>query len=253
MNSISIGTLVFACTFGGALAGIWLRAALPEHHLSSESKDTVKLGIGLIATMTALVLGLVTASAKSSFDDVAKAVKHTAADVLALDRTLARYGPETKEIRQALHGAIQHRLELSWSEQSSRAVRLDEPDTTRGAEGLVDRIRGLSPQNDHQRWLQSRAVNLGEAILDSRWMIASSITASIPVPFLTILIFWLTIIFTSFGLFAPKNATVIVVFFVCTLSVASAIFLILEMDSPFEGLMKVSPDPLRYAFSRLNQ
>jgi len=253
MNSISIGTLVFACTFGGALAGIWLRAALPEHHLSSESKDTVKLGIGLIATMTALVLGLVTASAKSSFDDVTKAFKHTAADILALDRTLARYGPEAKEIRQALHDTVQLRLELIWPEQSTRVVKLGEPDMLRGAESVMDLIRTLSPQNDRQRALQSRALNLGEALLDARWAIFTSVSTSVPGPFLAILIFWLTIIFTSFGLFAPKNATVIVVFFVCTLSVASAIFLILEMDSPFEGLMKVSPDPLRYAFSRLNQ
>jgi hypothetical protein len=253
MNSISIGTLVFACTFGGALAGIWLRALLPEHHLGSESKDTVKLGIGLIATMTALVLGLVTASAKSSFDDISKAVKHSAADVLALDRTLARYGPETKEIRQALHDTVQRRLELIWPEQSTRAVELIEPDRMRGAEGLVDRIRSLSPQNDHQRWLQSRALTLGEALLDARWVIASSVGTSVPVPFLVILIFWLTIIFTSFGLFAPKNATVIAVFFVCTLSVSSAIFLILEMENPFQGVIKISADPLRYAYARLNQ
>jgi len=213
----------------------------------------VKLGIGLIATMTALVLGLVTASAKSSFDDLAKAIKHTAADVLALDRALARYGPETKEIRQALHDAVQHRLEVTWPDHSSQAATLDESGTTRGIEGIVEQIRGLSPQNDHQRSLQSRALTLGEAILGARWVILSSVGTSIPVPFLTVLIFWLTITFTSFGLFAPNNATVIAVFFVCTLSVASAIFLILEMDSPFQGFMKVSPDPIRYALSRLNQ
>jgi len=96
-------------------------------------------------------------------------------------------------------------------------------------------------------------MTLGEALLEARWVIFSSVGTSVPVPFLVILIFWLTITFTSFGLFAPQNATVIAVFLVCTLSVASAIFLILEMDSPFEGLMKVSPDPLRYAYSRLNQ
>ena len=102
MNPTVIGFVVFACTFGAALAGMRLRRILPQHHFSDESKDTVKLGIGLIATMTALILGLVTASAKSSFDDVTAAVKHAAVDVLALDRTLARYGPETAEVRAAL-------------------------------------------------------------------------------------------------------------------------------------------------------
>ena len=253
MNPTAIGMLVFACTFGGALAGIWLRAVLPEHHLSDESKDTVKVGIGLIATMTALVLGLVTASAKSSFDALDTAVKHTAADVLTLDRTLARYGSESREVREALYHAVERRLEMSWPQKSARASELEIPDMTRGAEGLVDRIRGLSPQNDNQRWLQSRALDLGEALLEARWVIFSGVGTSVPVPFLAVLLFWLTISFASFGLFAPRNATVIAVLFVCALSVAGAVFLILEMDGPLEGLIKISPDPLRYAYSRLNQ
>ena len=253
MNPTAIGTLVFACTFGGALAGIWLRAALPKHHLSDESKDTVQVGIGLIATMTALVLGLVTASAKSSFDALDTAVKHTAADILTLDRTLARYGPESREVREALYHAVERRLEMTWPQKSARAAELEVPDMTRGAEGLVDRIRGLSPQNDNQRWLQSRALDLGEALLQARWVVFSSVGTSVPVPFLAVLLFWLTISFASFGLFAPRNATVIAVLFVCALSVAGAVFLILEMDGPFEGLIKISPDPVRYVHSRINQ
>jgi hypothetical protein len=106
MNHTIVGMIVFTCTFGGALLGMWLRKTVPEHHLDAESKDTVKVGIGLIATMTALVLGLITASAKSSFDDMEAAVKTTAVEVLALDRVLARYGSETGEIRKGLqHGS----------------------------------------------------------------------------------------------------------------------------------------------------
>jgi hypothetical protein len=115
VNPIRIGTLVFICTFGGVLIGMWLRAALPEHHLSNETKDAVRIGIGLIATMTALLLGLVTASAKSSFDSMDSEVRHTAADCLALDRTLVRYGLETREIRQAFSHALGKRLEITWS------------------------------------------------------------------------------------------------------------------------------------------
>jgi len=230
-----------------------LSAALPEHHLSSESKDTVKLGIGLIATMTALVLGLVTASAKGSFDALNKELKQSAVDVLKLDRTLARYGPESKEIREALHYTLEKRLEMAWSQKASRAEKLNALDVARGAEGVIDGIRGLSPRNDDQRWLRSRALDLGEALLEARWVVASSLGTSVPVPFLVVLVFWLTIIFMSFGLLAPRNTTAIAALFVCTLCVAGAIFLILEMDSPFEGLIKVSPDALRYACSRINQ
>jgi hypothetical protein len=253
MNPTAIGMLVFACTFGGALAGIWLRAALPTHHLSDEAKDTVKIGIGLVATMTALVLGLVTASAKSSFDAVDATIKHAAADVLTLDRTLARYGPETRQLRQALHHAVGQQLETIWPRGSSRVVGLDRPEATRGSEQIVGQIRGLSPQTDEQRWLQSRAVDLAEALLSARWVVVGALGPSVPVPFLAVLGFWLTIIFVSFGLFAPRNPTVIAVLLVCALSVGAAIFLILEMDGPFDGLIRISPDPLRYAHSRINQ
>ncbi len=217
MNPISIGTIVFICTFGGAVTGIWLRAALPEHHLSNEARDTVKIGIGLIATMTALLLGLITASAKSSFDSMDSAVRHNAADVF--DRTLARYGPEAKEIRQGLSNFVGQRLEIVWPQDSSRAAILDIPDTARCAERLVAQIRGLSPQNDEQRWLQSRALELAEALLNARWIIVSMLGRSVPASFLTVLVFWLTITFTSFGLFAPRNTTVITVLLVCALSV----------------------------------
>lgn len=226
-----------------------LRAASPEQHLSDESKDTVNIGIRLIATMTALVLGLVTASAKSSFDALDTAVKHSAGDVITLDRILADYGPESREAREALYQSVEHRLGMTWPKDPSRAAELEMPDV----EGVVGRIRRLSPQNDDQRWLQSRALDLGEALLDARWVVLSSVGASVSVPFLAALLFWLTVIFASFGLFAPRNATVIAVLFVCALSVASAVFLILEMDGPFEGLVKISPDPLRYALSQMEK
>src|SRR5215468_10339090 len=148
MTPTLIGMLVFVCTFGGALVGLWLRAALPDHHLSNDSKDTVKVGIGLIATMTALVLGLVTASAKSSFDALNTAVKHSAADVLALDRTLARYGPESKAARETLAQVIAQRLELTWPQHASQVARQDRLEVSYSGEELVERIRGLTPQHE---------------------------------------------------------------------------------------------------------
>lgn len=253
MDPTTISAIVFACTLGGALAGMRLRAALPENHLDGESRDTVKLGIGLIATMTALVLGLVTASAKSSFDALDTTVKHTAADILTLDRVLARYGPETRPIREAVKLAVGSKIDLIWPPSSSQAVQMDPWEAGKAVEAVVDGIRALSPQNDGQRWLQSRAEDLGESLLAARWLVVSSVGTSVPLPFLTILLFWLMLTFASFGLFAPRNATVVAVLFLCALSVAAAVFLILEMDRPFEGLIKVPADPLRYAYSRLNQ
>ena len=253
MNPIVVGTVVFACTLGGVLAGMWLSTILPEHHLNRNSEETVKLGIGLIATMTALVLGLVTASAKSSFDAVDTGVKHTASDVLTLDRVLARYGPETGEIRAELRKAIAHRIDLIWPPDSSRSAQRDPSTTEAGVEIIADRVRALTPRDDIQKSLQSRAVEVSEALLQARWFVFVGSGTSVPLPFLVVLLFWLTITFASFGLFAPHNATVRVVLFVCALSVGSAVFLILEMDGPFDGVLRVSAEPLRNAVAHLNQ
>jgi hypothetical protein len=230
-----------------------LRSALPEHHFNDESKETVKLGTGLIATMTALVLGLMTASAKSSFDAQNKLLQEAAADILTLDRTLARYGPDTKEIRDSIRRLVAGRLDDIWPADGSRTVRIDPSTVAPEVERIADQIRALTPLNEAQWRLQRRALDIQEELLKSRWLMAGGINATILTPFLVALAFWLTITFMSFGLFAPRNATVIAIIFLCALSVSSVIFLILEMDTPFEGVIKVSDVPVRYALSHLGQ
>jgi hypothetical protein len=250
MDPLAVGSLVFVCTFGGALLGLGASALLPERHLSEASKETVQVGVGLIATMTALVLGLVTASAKSSFDALDAAVKHTAADALALDRTLARYGPEAQAAREALAISLAHRLETIWPEPG-RNAELAAPDVMRRAEQVAEQIQGLVPRTEAQRRLRARALDHTEALLEARWVVASSFGSSVPQPFLAVLVFWLTLIFASFGLFAPRNATVVAAFLLCAVSVGGALFLIVEMDAPFDGLIRIPPDPLRFAVSRI--
>jgi hypothetical protein len=255
MNGSVVGTIVLACTFGGALIGVWLRKALPSHHLDNDSRDTIKVGIGLIATMTALLLGLVTASAKSSFDTMDTAVKQTAIQILTLDRLLARYGPETNEIRQGLKQGVGARIDMIWPHDSAKPVSVNPMPSGSApmAERLTDAIRSLKAKDDAQRALQSRAVDTAESLLQARWMALVGAENSIPLPFLVILVFWLTIVFVSFGLFAPRNATVIAALFVCSVSVAAALFLVLEMESPLTGFIQVSPDALRYALSSLGK
>lgn len=252
MDASVVGIVVFTCTFGGALLGMWLRTVLPKHYFDADSRDTVMVGIGLIATMTALVLGLVTASAKSAFDDVDTAVKQTAIHVLTLDRVLARYGSETSEIRQGVQRLVGARIAMIWPQDSSKPANLDLM-AAPGSERLAAAIRGLKPHDDSQRGLQARALDLVEELLQARWLVIAGTGASVPVPFFAVLLFWLTITFASFGLFAPRNAMVVTVLLVCAVSVGSAVFLVLEMDGPFDGLLKVSADPLRSAHALLNQ
>ena len=255
MHSTFVGLIVLFCTFGGVILGMWLRNILPTHHLEGDSKDTVKVGIGLVASMTALVLGLVTASAKNSFDTVDAELKQTAAQLVALDRTLARYGSETAGIRSEFKKLIGARIEALWPSSSEKSVDLDPMHSNVGvaAEKFAESVRSLNPSTDAQRSLQSRAMDQLETILQSRWQVLAANQNSVPAPFLAIILFWLTITFTSFGMLAPRNGTVFAVLFVCALSVASAIFLILELDSPLNGVLKISPEPLQRAYEHINQ
>jgi hypothetical protein len=246
-----VGGITFACVFGGALAALLLHSLLPEEHLSTETKDVVKLGIALIATMAALVLGLLIASAKSTYDTRRNQLLQVSADILLLDRVLANYGAETKDARAMLQRSTAAALEQFWPANSDRPATLDRKATS--IEAVFSNIQQLSPHSEAQRFLQSQALTMALDLGRTRVLLFEQLGSSIPVPFLVVLVFWLSIIFASFGLFAPRNATVIAAFFVCALSVSGAIFLILELDQSFEGLLQVSSAPLRTALDQLGQ
>jgi len=251
VSPMAIGWIVFALVFGSALLAMYVHSLLPAEHLSSDSKDVVKLGIALIATMSALVLSLLVASAKSAFDTRSNQLTEASADMIMLDRALARYGPETQEARALLERSVVVTLERFWPTQGKGSITLDP--RTNPVEALYDKIEALTPQSDVQRSMQSQALTLAAAVGRTRLLLFEHLGASIPVPFLVVLVFWLCIIFASFGLFAPRNATVITVLCVCALSVAGAIFLILELDRSFEGLLQVSSAPLRAALAQLGR
>jgi hypothetical protein len=251
MSSITISLIVFACVFGGALFGIFLHAILPQHHLSSETKDIVKLGMGLVGTMAALVLGLLVASAKGSYDAQGTELTQISANVALLDRALAHYGPETKEARALLRGVAVRFLDQIWSKDGI-SDSLQVP-TAAGGEILYEKIQGLSPKNDVQRLLQGQALSIAVDVGKTRWLMYAQQATSVSMPLLIVLVLWLTVIFISFGLFAPLNATVVSSLFVSALSVSGAIFLILEMYTPYAGLIKLSSAPLRAALAHLGQ
>jgi len=240
--------IIFGCVFGGALVGMFFRAVLPERHLSAESKDVVKLGMGLIATMSALVLSLLIASAKSSFDTQRSELAQLSANVILLDRILALYGPETKGTREALRDIVAGAIDRVWPENRTQAAQAE---PTSAPESLFQKIEELSPKTEIQRSIQAQASKMTMDLTQARWLLHAQRGSSIPVPFLVVLVFWLTILFTSFSLFSPPNPTVIVTLLVCALSVSGAIFLILELDRPFGGFIQISSAPLRDALARL--
>ena len=173
-------------------------------------------------------------------------------NVILLDRILARYGPETKKARDVLRSAALS-LDRNWSEDTSRSERLDSSAMKAAGASFYEKIQELTPRNDFQRSLQGQALQTALSLGQTRSLLLEQAGSSIPTPFLVVLVFWLSIIFTSFGLFAPYNATVVATLFVCALSVSGAIFLILELDSPFAGLLQISDVPLRDAIAHLGQ
>ncbi|MHC5539659.1 bestrophin-like domain [Singulisphaera rosea] len=255
MSSITIALVVFACAFGGSLFGVLLRTRLPEHQLNPESKEVIKLAVGILGTLTGMVLGLLVASAKGSFDSQQAGIAQLAGNVITLDRTLAHYGPEAKEIRELLRVSVTDLIERTWPSDGRRTEASGKTTGTEGRyEVVFDRILALGAKTDAQRTIQAQALKIVTDTGQMRWSLyARQQGSSIPFPFLVVLIFWLTLILGSFGLFAPRNATALLSLAVCAAAISCAIFLILELDRPFVGIIRIPSDPLRAALEHLGR
>jgi len=249
MNAAVIGLLAFAGILGATLLGMRLRSALPDHHLSAETKDTVRVGMGLVATMTALLLGLLIASAKGSYDNQRTQVILMAAKVSFLDRVLVMYGPETAEARTLLRESNEGLSQKLWPDRSSQNAQVDPAIST--GQALFSSIHKLTPQNDEQRALKDAALDTVSDLGKTRWLLFAQADTSIPTPLLIMVVVWLAIISLSFGLFAPTNKTVVITMIVVSLLVSSALFLILELDRPFDGVIQISSTPMHNAVSNL--
>ena len=253
MGSTTTLVVTFACTVGGALVGMLLRQVLPPHHLRDESKDVLKLGAGVIATLTALVLGLLVGSAKSSFDSVNSLIVQIGTKIIALDRALAHYGPETKELRNQIHAAVGAMVAQTWPDSRDAAPRMRVVETSTISEDLLNRIRELKPGNAAQSAFQTQALQIGNDLQQSRWLMIEENQVELPAALLVVLLCWLAILYATYGLLTPVNATVVIILLVCALSMSGAIYIIVEMNQPFDGVIKASDAPLLKALQYINR
>jgi hypothetical protein len=206
----------------------------------------------LIGTLAALVLGLLIASAKSSFDQKASQVRQLTATIIVLDDLLGQYGPEAAPVRTLLRQSIPPLANRIWHEQESSNGNPGHFESSTESSSFERELERLSPKDDTQRSLQSRAIQAFTEGAQTRLLLFTQAGGSIPTPFLIILVFWLSAIFVSLTAFAPFNLVVMASLLICALSFAGAIFLVLELDNPFAGLMGISSAPLRSALSSLN-
>jgi hypothetical protein len=253
MSSTQVGLLVFTCTFGAAILGILLRTRLPAHHLDGDSKDSVKLVIGLIATMAALVLGLLISSAHTAYDAQEAEIQQLGVHLTQLDRILVHFGSQATEARARLRSLVATDIERTWPQEQTKAAPNAALQVRGQAELLFEQIASLSPTTNLERFGQSRALELLTSIGQTRRLLSEQAQGSLSWFILIVLMSWLTLLFFGFGLFARFNLTVIVAFIAGALSVATACLLILDMNQPYRGWMQIPSAPLREALREMDE
>ena len=250
LDAITTGLLITLCVFAGGVAGLNLHRVVPRSHLAKETLDTIRLGTAMLSVLASLVLGLLIATVKTSYDSTNAAVRQYATDLLVLDETLHDYGNEALPARRLLRDYTTRLLDDVWTRRGVPAL-VEHANAARMMEQARDAIRALNPANNDQRWLADQALQISTTVLRQRWLLIEQSGRSVHPAVIVILVLWIIAIFASFGLAAPRNATVYAAFFICSLAIGSAIFLILQLDTPFEGLMRISDQPVRIAVAHM--
>jgi UDP-N-acetylmuramyl pentapeptide phosphotransferase/UDP-N-acetylglucosamine-1-phosphate transferase len=254
MSSTLIGIATLACILAGYAFGAYLKWRLPENQVSGDSRDTIKQTITVIGTVTGMCLGLLVASAKDSFDQKAEGLNRIAVSIIMLDRALAHYGTEAARLRAKLRSVIESRRQSLWQEG---ALKTELTGTGSGAMGAIesyqDALRELRPETEAQRAIHAQATDIGNQIAATRWQVYVRSGTTIPPVFLAVLIFWQAAMFTGLGLVASRNAINGAAILVGAIAVSAAIYLILALDTPYEGLIRISDAPLRLALEQLGK
>ncbi|MFM0646291.1 DUF4239 domain-containing protein [Paraburkholderia bryophila] len=266
MSEISSALLVFLLLLGTTGIGVWVRPLLPEEHKAHETVQLIQLVIGMLVTFAALVLGLMTASAKASFDTTSNDLRTYAADLIEFDTTLREYGADTSRARDLLRQYTAAAIASTWpgepapsgdypkdvgtqdNSQKLENVRLGDMLTAVGRE-----LRQLRAHDPPQQRTLEDGLSQYRRVVDARWKIIEEAHSSISQPFFTTLTFWLGVIFLSFGLIAPRNALALVTICLGAVSIASAVYVIVDLDTPFTGPIVVSSQPMRDALGHLSQ
>jgi hypothetical protein len=260
MTSLGIALITQAALFGGAMIGLLIGRHLPSHHLSSETKAVVATTMAVVGTMSALVISLLISNGSTAFKARNGDVALLGSEIVRLDTLLRRYGPEAGAARDALHRYASMEREDLFPAEAHRQANVDDSATLGALGNLQDSILAFKSVDDRQRWLSAQALQLAVALEQTRARLSDENVGFVPLPFLGAVVLWLTVLFVSFGLFAPRNVTVIVAVFMSAFSISAAAKLVLDMDTPFEGRIRlvrppiqISSDPLQHALDTIGR
>lgn len=233
------------------MAGVALRRALPPEQLGTDAKETVRLATGLIVTMTGLVLGMLVTSAKKYYDRQQKVVAEISSQVILLDALFLDYGPEANRARRHARQVVEEAVDRIWPSDESARFQLK---PTKNERWITEELELLVPKDERQAATKVQIVSTIRELRRTYWlMYLQSEQASISIPLLIVVTSWLFAIFMSFGIFAPSNATVMVTLIVCAMAASAAIFIIVAMYSPFNGLLEISPVAIREALNQMGK
>jgi hypothetical protein len=245
-----VGLAAAIFVFVGGIVGFNLHRILPEHHLSKETHDVIRLGAGMLSVLASLVLGLLIATVKTAYDNTNSAIGAYAADLAQLDETLRDYGEGALDARRRLRDYTTRLLDDVWRSPSEHPFLVENRAAGELLEHARDAIRALPAATRDQQWLTAQALQVATSLLRERWLLLERASSLHPI-MVVILIVWVAAIFISFGINAPRHATMYAVFLVLSVAIGSAIFLVLEMDTPFEGLIRISSRPVETALQHM--
>ena len=251
LSPMIVGIIIFAVILAGAFAGMMARRALPEQHLNDQTKSLVTSSMAVVGTISALVLGLLISNANTSFITRSGEVKSLSADISRLDQMLRLYGPEAVPAREKLRQYAERKTDDLFPD-NPRDVQIDNPSTYQVFQQAEYLMLELQTTDRHRRWFLEQAMTLASRIGNTRWLIAQQAGQGTPKAFVALMVFWLTLLFTSFGLFAPPNFISKMCLILCALSVAGAVEIILELEQPFSGLLHISPVPMQQTVQMLS-
>jgi uncharacterized membrane protein YuzA (DUF378 family) len=259
-----IGALLFLLLLLSSALGLFLQGKLHERHRSRETIDAIRLVISILVTFTALLLGLLTSSAKIAFDDYGNRLRAYGIDIIELDQRMREYGDGIEATRALLRTYVAAAIADTWPDEPRPAgaypthIKTFVPGSIEGEElsamlGQVDRaLRGLEPTDrSHQQLADLLKARMGQT-LEQRWRLIETSTSTVSWPLLTLMTSWLVMIFAVFGLSSPRNRVVYVTIALCALSISSAVFMILELDTPLTGWLVASSQPLRDALLHID-